>query len=132
MANNKSKNERKELKRRLKAQRKEAKQERKSAKREEKLTRALTRREERSAVAYRSTLDRNESIELIEELLKAVKSGKVSIEHDGEQLSLEPAGVVDMRIRGRQSNKTESLTVRLRWPREMETENPAKLTVASN
>jgi amphi-Trp domain-containing protein len=82
-------------------------------------------------VAYHALLDRSQAVRLIEDLLSGLKSGKISVEYDQEQLTFEPPEAVNLRIRAGQTHKKESLTIRVSWPRTLATEEAKELNVTS-
>jgi amphi-Trp domain-containing protein len=130
MPNDKGENQSwKEQKGQLKLQRKQANQARKLARKGAKMERKLERQRERIVVANRSLVERARAAALIEELVEGVRVGKVSVKHGDQQLMVEPPEVVDVRVRARQTWKTQGLTIHIRWPRATAVEDSPTLEV---
>ncbi|GIW81850.1 MAG: hypothetical protein KatS3mg105_3657 [Gemmatales bacterium] len=107
----------KELKRRSKMQWKEQKLQQKLARKEAKRSRRQAKKQQRVVVAYKALVERNQAVELLEQILAGLKEGKAAVTSGDNQLTLEVPGVVHLSVRGRQNAKTESVTWRIRWPR---------------
>jgi amphi-Trp domain-containing protein len=120
-----------EQKHQLKLQRRQEKQARKLARKQEKSARKAARGQPRMVVGYRSSLDRAEASRVIEELVAGLKAGKVCVEHDDQQLTIEPPDAVKLRVKARQTGKTQGLTIRVSWPRLAVTEEPAESDVGA-
>jgi amphi-Trp domain-containing protein len=108
---------------------KQTKKARKRARKEAKRERKRARREEKSAVAHRARMDRTQAAALLDEVAAGVKAGKVDVTHDDQQLTVEPSETVDMRVRARQTWKTQELTIRVSWARAAATEDAAEVEV---
>ena len=121
----------KEQKRRLKLERKQDKQLQKRARKQEKLAAKLGRRQQREGIAYRALLDRAEASALVDELVSGLKAGKVHVAHGDSELTIEPPENLDVRVRARQTWKSQALTIRLRWPRAAATGDSASLRVSA-
>jgi amphi-Trp domain-containing protein len=126
MAKDKKNRSGKKQKRELKLQQKQERQSQRLARKQEKRARKIDRQQERKVAAYRSLLDRTQAATAIEELVAGLKEGKVSVEYGDQQLTLEPTEAVDMRVRARQTYKTQSLIIRVRWPRTAGMEDSTK------
>lgn len=122
----------KEQKRQLKLQRKKDKLVRKRARKEGKLASKVVRQQQRGAVSYRTLMDRSQAATLIEELVTGLRAGKITVEHGDDQLTVEAPDTVDVRVRARQTWKTQGLTIRVRWPRSRVTNESEELKVSAS
>lgn len=102
----------KQIKKLAKAERKRQKRERKEARRADRLAKRVD-------VAYRSRLETEQVVALLEDITAGLKNGSVQLQHDGQQLSISPSDVVSVRVRARQTHKSEKLSIRVGWPRDV-------------
>jgi amphi-Trp domain-containing protein len=121
----------KDLKRRQKQAWKKEKLVAKDERRRVKLERKAARRAARRIIAYKSRLPRRGAIELIEEIIAGLRAGRVSVEHDGEQLQITPPDQVRVRVRARQTHKSEGVIIRVSWPRAEVFEESPSLEVSA-
>jgi amphi-Trp domain-containing protein len=121
----------KDLKRRQKRAWKREKLVAKSERRRVKQERKTARRAARRIITLKSRLPRNGAIELMEEIIAGIRAGRVSVEHDGESLQITPPEQVRVRIRARQTHKSEGVVVRVSWPRTDAFEESPSLEVSA-
>ena len=129
--NAKDKPTRKQEKRERRLAWKEEKWKRKLARKDQKRTRKLARLDERIVVGYRARLEMPQVTQIIEDILSGLKSGAISVDDGDQQLTLNPSGVVDCRVRARRKFKSESITIRVRWPRSATSEDTPSVQVSS-
>jgi amphi-Trp domain-containing protein len=121
----------KDMKRKQKQEWKKEKLAAKGERQREKLQRKAARRAARRIITYKSRLPRGGAIELIEEIIAGLRAGRVSVEHDGEQLQITPPDQVRVRIRARQTYKNEGVVIRVSWPRADAFEESPSLEVSA-
>ena len=121
----------KDMKRRQKQSWKKEKLAAKSERRREKLQRKAARRAARRVITYKSRLPRGGAISLMEEIIAGLRAGRVSVEHDGERLQITPPDQLRMRIRARQTHKSEGVVIRVSWPRGDALETQPSLEVSA-
>ena len=95
----------------------QAKNDRKLEKQQRKLDRKAEKNANRVEVAYRCQLETEKVAVLLEEIAAGLKSGTVTVEHGDQNVSITPSDVVSVRVRARQSEKNERISIRVRWPR---------------
>jgi amphi-Trp domain-containing protein len=114
---------------------KELKQQAKNDRKLEKQQRKLDRKAEKQAnqviVAYRSQLEVEKVAVLLEDIAAGLRSGSVTVEHGDQNVSITPSEVVSIRVRARQSEKNERLSIRLRWPRGASPEGAPTIQISS-
>ena len=114
---------------------KELKQQVKNDRKLEKQQRKLDRKAEKQAnqviVAYRSQLETEKVAVLLEKIAAGLRSGTVTVEHGDQNVSITPSDVVSIRVRARQSEKSERLSIRLRWPRGASPEGAPTIQISS-
>ena len=114
---------------------KELKQQTKNDRKLEKQQRKLDRKAEKQAnqviVAYRSQLEIEKVAVLLEDIAAGLRSGSVTVEHGDQKVSITPSEVVSIRVRARQSEKNERLSIRLRWPRGASPEGASTIQISS-
>jgi amphi-Trp domain-containing protein len=111
---------RKEEKRKAKLSRKQAKQARKRAS-----------RSQQAVVGYDNRLELSKVVALIQDVLTGFQGGSVSVESADQKLTVSPSALVEFRVRARQTHKSESIMLRVRWPRTSVSEETASLRVSS-
>ena len=109
----------------------QAKDERKEQKQQEKVARKAQLQADRVEVAYRSQLETHKVAALLEEIAAGLKSGTVTVEHDKQKISITPSAVVSVRVRARQTHKTERISIRVRWPRGASPEGASDIQISS-
>ena len=95
----------------------QAKNDRKLQKQQRKLARKAEKNANRVDVAYRCQLETEKVAVLLEEIAAGLKSGSVTVEHGDQNVSISPTDVIAVRVKARQSEKNERLSIRIRWPR---------------
>lgn len=110
---------------------KESKWQVKQARKEERLAAKLARQQERVTISYRSRLDLEKVAALLEDIAAGLKDGTITVEHDGNELTVNPDGVVSVTVRARQTHKSESVRVKVRWPRTEPSESETTLSVSA-
>jgi len=121
----------KDMKRQQKRAWKKEKLAAKNDRRRAKLQRKAVRRAARRIITYKSRLPRTGAIELMEEIVSGIRAGRVTVEHDGERLQITPPDQVRMRIRARQTHKSEGVVIRVSWPRGDAFEESPSLEVSA-
>ena len=109
----------------------QAKDERKEQKQQEKVSRKAQLQADRVEVAYQSQLETDKVAALLEEIAAGLKSGSVTVEHDKQKISITPSAVVGVRVRARQTHKTERISIRVRWPRGASPEGASDIKISS-
>ena len=71
-------------------------------------------------------------IGLLEDILAGLKSGTVAIEIDDDQITLKPAGKMDVRFQTHQTQDSETIALRLKWRRRFEGKSGANLKISSS
>lgn len=120
----------KDMKRRQKRAWKKEKLAAKSTRREEKLQRKIALRAARKVITYKSRLPRAGAVALMEEILAGLKAGRIDIEHDDEKLDITPSEQVRVRVRARQTHKSEGILIRVSWPRSTTFEPSPSVTIS--
>ncbi len=101
----------------------------KAEKRKEKQRRKSERWAQRRQVDYRAELDRSIAVELLERIVEGLRAGSVKVQRGDQELTIEPADAVRLRVRARQTHKSEGVRINMRWPRQV-TAPAESLTVA--
>ena len=109
---------------------KESKWQVKQARKEERLARKLARQQERVTISYRSRLDLEKVAALLEDIAGGLKNGTVTVEHDDNELTVSPGGIVSVKVCARQTHNSESVRVKVRWPRTEPAETAPSITVS--
>ena len=109
----------------------QAKEERKLQKQQRKADRRAEKQSHRIDVAYQSQLETEKVAALLEEIAAGLKSGSVTVEHGDQNVSITPSDVVNVRVRARQSEKNERLSIRVRWPRGTSPEGASDIQISS-
>ena len=108
-----------------------AKNDRKLQKQQRKLDRKAEKQAHRIDVTYHSQLETKKVAAILEEIAAGLKSGTVTVEHGDQNLSITPSDVVSVKVRARQSQKNERLSIRLRWPRGARPEGASTIQISS-
>ncbi|MEE2685491.1 MAG: amphi-Trp domain-containing protein [Planctomycetota bacterium] len=109
----------------------QAKEERKLQKQQRKADRRAEKQSHRIDVAYQSQLETEKVAAILEEIAAGLKSGSVTVEHGDQNVSITPSDVVNVRVRARQSEKNERLSIRVRWPRGTSSEGASDIQISS-
>lgn len=108
-----------------------AKNDRKLKKQQHKLDRKAEKQAHRIDVTYNSQLETEKVAAILEEIAAGLKSGTVTVEHGNQNLSITPSDVVSIKVRARQSQKNERLSIRVRWPRAASPEEATDIQISS-
>lgn len=108
----------KEQKRQWRMMRKEQKLAAKMARRQAKLERKALKQSMKESTGRKELLSRAEAVARIEQLLNALKEGKVMITGAGGPIELRLPDIVQLNVRARRKFRSEGLRISLRWPRQ--------------
>jgi amphi-Trp domain-containing protein len=77
----------------------------------------LIRREkmENTKVSLKQSMDRNEAVGLLEDLVTSLKAGKIVVEQGKEFVSMNPTDKVDVVVEAKQKKQKGELTITLSW-----------------
>ena len=109
----------------------QAKNDRKLEKQQHKLDRKAEKIANRVEVAYRCQLETEQVAVLLEEIAAGLKSGSVTVEHGDQNVSITPSDVVTVRVKARQSETNERLSIRIRWPRDARPAGASEIQISS-
>jgi amphi-Trp domain-containing protein len=109
----------------------QTKNDRKLQKQQRKLDRKAEKQAHRIDVTYHSQLETEKVAAILEEIVAGLKSGTVTVEHADQNLSITPSDVVSVKVRARQSQKNERLSIRLRWPRGASPEGATDIEISN-
>lgn len=109
----------------------QAKNDRKLEKQQRKLNRKAEKQAQRIDVAYQSQLETEKVAALLEEIAAGLKSGSVTVEHGDQNVSITPSDVVSVRVKARQTENNERLSIRVRWPRDARPEEASEIQISS-
>lgn len=79
----------------------------------------------KKSVAYSGTVETSQVAEYLEGLVAGLKAGVITLENDGEVVSLQPASVVELSVEGKRKGDEEKLAIELRWRPEQSLEAPS-------
>ena len=80
---------------------------------------------------FHDRLKKNQAIGLLEDILAGLKAGTVEIQNGDDQVTLKPAGKMDVRLRTHQTENSEVLGLRLQWRRRNDGSKAANLKITS-
>ncbi len=86
---------------------------------------------EEEKIEFEGTMSIGKSMMYLDELLKAFRVGKICIQDQVDAVVLSPMGDVELKIKAERNAEEESLSLKLRWVKDVELENQSELKISS-
>lgn len=78
----------------------------------------------KKSVSFEGVIDLQQAVSYLEGLVAAIRSGTITLEMDGDAVSLRPARNVSLSIEAKRKEERERLTLEMSWSREREAIEP--------
>jgi amphi-Trp domain-containing protein len=66
-------------------------------------------------VQMQTEMDLGQAISYLEDIVAGLKSGRICVQHEGDELQLAPQRMVGIRIKARQKRDKESVSLKIGW-----------------